>query len=149
MKPDFHFARSSLADEMAEAKRDEGATDCGLSLPAATEQERDLAQAATNAFERADFDACLSTLSKLAVTRANDPKLMLNRAVAEYYRGGFVRTDALRKVLAEVCVKVHPSPRPNTPRCADRKENTHPHRNPLGRQEGVSSRAQHEGNSWI
>lgn len=76
------------------------------SLSPATEHERDLAQQATTEFEKQNFDTCYNTLTKLGNTRASDPKLLHNRAVVEYHKSGFVRTDEFRQSVSDVCTRV-------------------------------------------
>lgn len=74
-------------------------------VPAATEQERDLAHQARQLFEQRNYDKCLLLLNQLSATRGQDPKVDLNKAVVEYYRSGFVSTDEFKKVLHDICGK--------------------------------------------
>jgi hypothetical protein len=76
------------------------------SLPATTEQERDLAQRATAEFDRGDYQSCLLTISKLAETRGHDLKVIHNQAIAAYYLSGLVKTDEFKSALNDLYSKV-------------------------------------------
>ena len=77
-----------------------------MSLPPASEEERQLASQAQQEFDHINYDACLATLSKLNNTRGPDPKIQHNKAVVEYYKSKSQRTDEFRKALKDVCSKV-------------------------------------------
>lgn len=71
-----------------------------------TDRERDLARQALAEYERKNYEACLQHLERIAETRPNDPKVMLNKAVVEFYKNGSCTTDAYRKAFADVCEQV-------------------------------------------
>ncbi|XP_028392789.1 CCR4-NOT transcription complex subunit 10-like [Dendronephthya gigantea] len=71
----------------------------GSGTPDFSDQEQDFAQKALQQFEAANYDACLSSLSKLEELRPKDTKVLHNKAVAEFYKSGCERTDDLLKAL--------------------------------------------------
>ena len=93
---------------MADTKAEEGekTNNDGICIAAATEEERQLAQQARTEFDNAQYDACLSTLNRLGTKRGQDLKVSHNRAVAEYYKGGFTRTDDFKATLSNITAKV-------------------------------------------
>jgi len=92
---------------MADAKQAEDTeTAASHSLPATSEQDRELALRATQEFDNGDYDSCLATITKLAATRGHDLKVMHNQAVAAYYKSGLTKTDEFKRALAELYSKV-------------------------------------------
>lgn len=94
---------------MAEYKHHEEAdkTEVSISsLPATTEQERDLAQQATAEFDRGEYEKCLAMISKLAETRGHDLKVIHNQAIAAYYLSGLTKTDEFKSALNDLYSKV-------------------------------------------
>ena len=75
-------------------------------LPAITDQERSLATQATNEFNRSNYDACLNLMNKLAATRGSDLKMVLNQALAEYYKSGLTKTDEFKQTILGIYSKV-------------------------------------------
>ncbi|KAK7076165.1 CCR4-NOT transcription complex subunit 10, partial [Halocaridina rubra] len=69
----------------------------------ATDTERDLAQAALAEFNKSNYQTTLTLLNQLQESRPKDPKVLMNKAVAEYYRSDLKKTDAFRKQLVEIC----------------------------------------------
>ena len=61
---------------------------------------------ATEEFEKGDFDACHSILNKLSKSRGPDPKLFHNKAILEYVRSSYTRTDEYKKAMKDACAKV-------------------------------------------
>jgi len=93
--------------KMADAKQAEDAeTPTSHSLPATSEQDRELALRATQEFDCGDYDSCLATITKLAATRGHDLKVMHNQAVAAYYKSGLTQTDEFKRALADLHSKV-------------------------------------------
>jgi len=92
---------------MADAKQpEESEVPVSHSLPATSEQDRELALRATHEFDCGDYDNCLATVTKLAATRGHDLKVMHNQAVAAYYKSGLAKTDEFKRALAELYSKV-------------------------------------------
>jgi len=92
---------------MADVKQGEDAeAPVTHSLPATSEQDRELALRATQEFESGDYESCLTTVTKLAATRGHDLKVMHNQAVAAYYKSGLTKTDDFKRALAELYSKV-------------------------------------------
>ena len=93
--------------KMAESKQEEPTEKLELpSVPAVTDQERELAQQATEEFDKGNYDACAKIVTKLAETRGQDPRVAHNVAVVEYYKTGFTRTDEYRQAMVGVAAKV-------------------------------------------
>jgi len=76
------------------------------SLPATSEQDRELALRATQEFDSGDYESCLATVTKLAATRGHDLKVIHNQAVAAYYKSGLTKTDEFKRALTELYSKV-------------------------------------------
>lgn len=81
------------------------------SLPASwpsmiTDEDRSQAEKAMNEFKNRNYSSCLATLGTLATGRSHDHKIMLNRAVAEYYKSGLTKTNEFRRTLNEIGSKV-------------------------------------------
>ncbi|KAJ8932065.1 hypothetical protein NQ314_014965 [Rhamnusium bicolor] len=70
-----------------------------------TDQERDLAQNALAEFKKNNYVACLQNISKLD-SRTNDLKVIHNKAVVEYYKSDFKKTEQFQKNLTAVCNQV-------------------------------------------
>lgn len=71
-----------------------------------TDQERDLAQQALAEYEKKNYKSCLQHLERIEETRPSDPKVLLNKAIVEYYESGLCTTDKFQKALADVCKQV-------------------------------------------
>jgi len=99
---------SAVADHvMADTKQmEEAEASASHSLPATSEQDRELAMRATHEFDCGDYESCLATITKLAATRGHDLKVMHNQAVAAYYKSGLTKTDEFKRALAELYSKV-------------------------------------------
>ena len=54
-------------------------------LPIVTEEEASLGRQATKAFFSDDYESCHSILLQILEKRPDDPRVMLNLAVCEYY----------------------------------------------------------------
>lgn len=76
------------------------------SLPAVTDQQREIASQALAEFERRNYDACCTALNKLVNARPTDPKVLHNKMVAEYYQSAMKKTDELKQNLASICQMV-------------------------------------------
>ena len=93
---------------MAEAKSDEADknVDSCFNMRPVTDRDRDLAQQTQAEFDKGNYSACVSILNKLTSSRTDDPKVALNKAVAEYYQYEFRKTDEFKRILTDVCAKV-------------------------------------------
>ena len=91
--------------KMAEGKSDD-ALHGGFNPRPVTEKERDLAQQAQAEFDKGNYPACVGNLNRLTGSRADDPKVSLNKAVAEYWLSEFRKTDEFSRILTDVCAKV-------------------------------------------
>jgi len=92
---------------MADTKQmEEAEASASHSLPATSEQDRELAMRATHEFDCGDYDSCLATITRLAATRGHDLKVMHNQAVATYYKSGLTKTDEFKRALADLYSKV-------------------------------------------
>jgi len=104
----LHWFLQLLVSEMAEAKSDDADKnmDSCFNMRPVTERERDMAQQTQVEFDKGNYSACVSILNKLTGSRPDDPKVTLNKAVAEYYQCEFRKTDDFKRVLTDVCAKV-------------------------------------------
>jgi len=71
-----------------------------------TDQERDWAQQALAEYERKNYKRCLQHLERIQEARPNDPKVLLNKAIVEFYDSGLCTTDKFQKSLIDVCKMV-------------------------------------------
>ena len=77
-----------------------------MSSQTVSDEERQLAAQAQQEFENGKYDACAATLSKLTSKLGTDAKILHNKALVEYCKSKFTRTDEFRKALRDVCSKV-------------------------------------------
>jgi len=74
--------------------------------PPVTEQQKELASQAMQEFDRKQFTSCCNIMNKLMAQRGNDPRVVHNKAVADFCLSGFQSTDEFRQSLANVCSMV-------------------------------------------
>lgn len=89
-----------MTDSEAAAATDAEASTSGTSY---SSEDRVVAREAGANFRRGDpksLDLCQNALKRLYAGHAKDPKLVLNRAVLEYTRSGYVKTDDFLSALA-------------------------------------------------
>uniref|UniRef100_UPI00358FC8C4 CCR4-NOT transcription complex subunit 10 isoform X2 n=1 Tax=Myxine glutinosa TaxID=7769 RepID=UPI00358FC8C4 len=70
-------------------------------------QEKEISRNANEAFEAGQYDSCLTYLAQLQELRKDDAKVMLNKAVAEFYKSGQTATDEFRHALTTIKSQVH------------------------------------------
>lgn len=75
-------------------------------IPVITEEEKELATAASHDFEAGQYAPCLEKLHSLAKMRSNDIKVNHNLTVAKFFQSGCTRIDDMRKGLGIVCSQV-------------------------------------------
>ncbi|XP_033754532.1 CCR4-NOT transcription complex subunit 10-like isoform X2 [Pecten maximus] len=94
-----------MIKEMAENK-DESveAVESPPPVPSVTEQQKELANQALQEFNQKQYGACCNLMHKLIAQRNTDPKVVHNKAVAEFYQSGFLTTDEFRDRLSSVCL---------------------------------------------
>lgn len=71
-----------------------------------TDQERDWAQQALAEYEQKNYKCCLQHLERIGEARTDDPKVLLNKAIVEFYDSGLCTTDKFQKSLIDVCKQV-------------------------------------------
>jgi len=71
-----------------------------------TDQERDWAQQALAEYEQKNYKSCLEHLQRIEVSRPNDPKVLLNKAIVEFYESGLCTADKFQKSFVDVCKQV-------------------------------------------
>lgn len=71
-----------------------------------TDQEHEWAQQALAEYERKNYKACLQHLERIVEARPNDPKVLLNKAIVEFYDSDLCTTDKFQKSLVDVCKQV-------------------------------------------
>lgn len=68
----------------------------------ASDQEKALALGAQTEFEKSSYAASIELLSKLEITRPQDPKVMHNKAIVNCYKSGLTNIIQLRKSLSYI-----------------------------------------------
>lgn len=95
----------NMETEMAEKEAEIDKTDLA-SISVVTESEKQLARTSYQDFFHGKYIECIQSLLKLVNSRPNDPKVMHNKAVVEYYLSDFKRSDEFKKNLQYVCNQV-------------------------------------------
>ncbi|XP_075068492.1 CCR4-NOT transcription complex subunit 10 isoform X2 [Mixophyes fleayi] len=93
------------ADKAGEqgTEKHEGSANCsGIS-----EQEKELSRCALQAFMTGNYEVCLQQLAELKEINKDDYKIMLNMAVAEFYKRDQSTTDNLKQTLNQLRNEVH------------------------------------------
>ncbi|XP_076986018.1 CCR4-NOT transcription complex subunit 10 isoform X3 [Tamandua tetradactyla] len=72
-----------------------------------TDQEKELSSNAFQAFTAGNYDACLQHLTCLQDINKDDYKIILNTAVAEFFKNNQTTTDNLRQTLKQLKNQVH------------------------------------------
>ncbi|XP_077930039.1 CCR4-NOT transcription complex subunit 10 isoform X7 [Halichoerus grypus] len=72
-----------------------------------TDQEKELSTSAFQAFTAGNYDACLQHLACLQEVNKDDYKIILNTAVAEFFKNNQTTTDSLRQTLNQLKNQVH------------------------------------------
>uniref|UniRef100_A0A8C6G9N5 CCR4-NOT transcription complex subunit 10 n=1 Tax=Mus spicilegus TaxID=10103 RepID=A0A8C6G9N5_MUSSI len=67
-----------------------------------TDQEKELSASALQAFTSGNYDACLQHLACLQDINKDDYKIILNTAVAEFFKNNQTTTDNLRQTLNQL-----------------------------------------------
>uniref|UniRef100_A0A8C5NVH9 CCR4-NOT transcription complex subunit 10 n=1 Tax=Jaculus jaculus TaxID=51337 RepID=A0A8C5NVH9_JACJA len=92
-----------MARDLPGAEKHEGA---GQS-PGISDQEKELSTSAFQAFTSGNYDACLQHLACLQDINKDDYKIILNTAVAEFFKSNQTTTDNLRQTLNQLKNQVH------------------------------------------
>ncbi|KAM9601149.1 CCR4-NOT transcription complex subunit 10 isoform 2-T2 [Trichechus inunguis] len=72
-----------------------------------TDQEKELSGSAFQAFTAGNYDTCLQHLACLQDINKDDYKIILNTAVAEFFKSNQTTTDNLRQTLNQLKNQVH------------------------------------------
>uniref|UniRef100_A0A8D1GRN7 CCR4-NOT transcription complex subunit 10 n=1 Tax=Sus scrofa TaxID=9823 RepID=A0A8D1GRN7_PIG len=72
-----------------------------------TDQEKELSTNAFQAFTAGNYDVCLQHLACLQDINKDDYKIILNTAVAEFFKSNQTTTDSLRQTLNQLKNQVH------------------------------------------
>ncbi|XP_017202255.3 CCR4-NOT transcription complex subunit 10 isoform X4 [Oryctolagus cuniculus] len=91
----------SLSDQGAE-KHEGAGPSSGI-----TDQEKEFSTNALQAFTSGNYDACLQHLACLQDINKDDYKIILNTAVAEFFKSNQTTTDNLRQTLNQLKNQVH------------------------------------------
>uniref|UniRef100_A0A8C9VGT1 CCR4-NOT transcription complex subunit 10 n=1 Tax=Scleropages formosus TaxID=113540 RepID=A0A8C9VGT1_SCLFO len=94
-------AERDANDQGAEMKHD--------STSGITDQEKELASNAYDAFTTGNYDESLKHLSSLQELNKEDYKISMNKAVAEFYKSGQMTTDCLKQALTAMKHQIHTS----------------------------------------
>ncbi|XP_073534142.1 CCR4-NOT transcription complex subunit 10 isoform X2 [Phyllobates terribilis] len=93
------------ADKAGEqsTEKNEGSANCsGIS-----DQEKELSRSSFQTFTAGNYEACLQHLGDLKEINKDDYKIMLNMAVAEFYKSNQSSTDNLKQTLNHLRNEVH------------------------------------------
>ncbi|XP_069814725.1 CCR4-NOT transcription complex subunit 10 isoform X2 [Dendropsophus ebraccatus] len=93
------------ADKAGEqgTEKNEGSANCsGIS-----DQEKELARSSFQTFTAGNYEACLHHLNELKEINRDDYKIILNMAVAEFYKSDQTTTDNLKQTLNQLRNEVH------------------------------------------
>lgn len=84
----------------------EAEIECPQPLPQVTDAQKEVASLAMSEFDKKQYGSCCSLMHKLIAQRPSDPKVVHNKAVAEFYQSGFLTTEEFRQNLSRVCQMV-------------------------------------------
>ncbi|XP_076844615.1 CCR4-NOT transcription complex subunit 10 isoform X2 [Brachyhypopomus gauderio] len=93
--------KSKLRDQVADMKHDNAAS------PGISDQEKEMATNAYEAFTSGNYDESLRQLESLQELNKEDYKIAMNKAVAEFFRSGQTTTGTLRQTLMTIKKQMH------------------------------------------
>ncbi|XP_062395604.1 CCR4-NOT transcription complex subunit 10 isoform X1 [Sardina pilchardus] len=93
-----------MAESNAEQNTD---TKHDVSSPGISDQEKEMASNAHEAFTGAKYDECLMHLESLQDLNKEDYKISMNKAIAEFYKSGQTTTGTLKQTLMTLKSQVH------------------------------------------
>ncbi|XP_076844616.1 CCR4-NOT transcription complex subunit 10 isoform X3 [Brachyhypopomus gauderio] len=88
-------------DQVADMKHDNAAS------PGISDQEKEMATNAYEAFTSGNYDESLRQLESLQELNKEDYKIAMNKAVAEFFRSGQTTTGTLRQTLMTIKKQMH------------------------------------------
>ncbi|XP_053322431.1 CCR4-NOT transcription complex subunit 10 [Spea bombifrons] len=93
------------ADKAGEpgCEKNEASANCS----AISDQEKELSKCAFQAFTAGNYEACLQHLGELKEINKDDYKIILNIAIAEFFKSDLSTTDSLRQTLNQLRNEVH------------------------------------------
>ncbi|XP_048861424.1 CCR4-NOT transcription complex subunit 10 isoform X1 [Brienomyrus brachyistius] len=91
---------NSTGDQPVEMKQDNSSS--GI-----TDQEKELAASAFQAFAAGNYDESLKHLANLQELNKEDYKISMNKSIAEFYKSGQTTTDTLKQALTAMKHQVH------------------------------------------
>uniref|UniRef100_A0A3B3QRT0 CCR4-NOT transcription complex subunit 10 n=1 Tax=Paramormyrops kingsleyae TaxID=1676925 RepID=A0A3B3QRT0_9TELE len=91
---------NNTGDQPAEMKQDNSSS-------AITDQEKELAVSAFQAFTAGNYDESLKHLGNLQELNKEDYKISMNKSIAEFYKSGQTTTDTLKQALTAMKHQVH------------------------------------------
>ncbi|XP_063055756.1 CCR4-NOT transcription complex subunit 10 isoform X2 [Engraulis encrasicolus] len=89
------------ADQSSDTKHD------NASSPGISDQEKEMASNAHEAFTAGKYDECMTHLDSLQELNKEDYKISLNKAVTEFYKSGQTTTGTLKQTLMTLKSQVH------------------------------------------
>ncbi|XP_066539855.1 CCR4-NOT transcription complex subunit 10 isoform X3 [Hoplias malabaricus] len=89
------------SDQVSDMKHDSAAS------PGISDQEKEMATNAFEAFTAAKYDESLKHLESLQELNKEDYKILMNKAVAEFYKTGQTTTGTLKQTLITIKNQVH------------------------------------------
>ncbi|MFT7811723.1 CCR4-NOT transcription complex subunit 10-like [Arapaima gigas] len=93
------MADNNTVDQGVEMKHD--------SSSGITDQEKELASNAYDAFMAGNYDESLKHLASLQELNKEDYKISMNKAIADFYKSGHTTTDTLKQALTAMKHQVH------------------------------------------
>ncbi|XP_041963303.1 CCR4-NOT transcription complex subunit 10 isoform X5 [Alosa sapidissima] len=91
----------SNAEQNTDTKHD------NVSSPGISDQEKEMASNAHEAFTAGKYDECLMHLESLQDLNKEDYKISMNKAIAEFYKSGQTTTGTLKQTLMTLKSQVH------------------------------------------
>ncbi|XP_066546693.1 CCR4-NOT transcription complex subunit 10 isoform X2 [Amia ocellicauda] len=92
----------TTAEQGTEPKHENNSSSSGIS-----DQEKELAVNAFQAFSSGNYDDSLKHLDNLQELNKDDYKIAMNKAIAEFYKSSQTTTDTLKQTLAAMKNQVH------------------------------------------
>lgn len=93
--------------EMAENTEQNESKHDNSSSPAMTDQEKEMATSAFEAFTAGKYDESLKQLETLQELNKEDYKIVMNKAIAEFYKSGQSTTGTLKQTLMAIKNQIH------------------------------------------
>ncbi|XP_066928082.1 CCR4-NOT transcription complex subunit 10-like [Clytia hemisphaerica] len=84
---------------MPQIKQETQTREIASAHKAITDQDRQIAASASSCFKEKKYDQCSQQMKKLSEQRPHDPRVIVNKAVLDYYISNFSKTDYFMKQM--------------------------------------------------